>query len=98
MTQSAWPVAQADENHPVRAPEYGATAKGPKRVVLALGAYTLSRGQYPVMRGKQAVEDAACASFPGEEIEVVSIGAFGDFLTLLKPTVEDAKRLNLMKF
>jgi hypothetical protein len=78
-------------------PEFETTTKYPKRVVLALGAYTLSRGTDPVRRGWQAVEDAARASFSSEEIEVVSIDAFSGFPELFEPTVEDAKRLGLMK-
>jgi hypothetical protein len=73
------------------------TSMNPKRIVLALGAYTLSRSKDPVRRGRQAVEDAARASFPGEEIEVVSIDAFSSFPELFEPTVEDAKRLGLIK-
>jgi hypothetical protein len=65
--------------------------------VLALGAYTLSRGKDPVRRGRQAVEEAARASFPGEDIEVVSIAAFSNFSELFEPTVEDAERLGLTK-
>jgi hypothetical protein len=72
-------------------------AGNPKRIVLALGAYTLARGHNSVRRGRQAVEDAARASFSGEDIEVVSIATFGGFLELFEPTVDDAKRLGLMK-
>jgi hypothetical protein len=78
-------------------PEVPITPKDPKRVVLALGAYTLSRGANPIKRGRQAVEAAARSSFPGEDIEVVSIAAFSDFSELFEPTVDDAKRLGLMK-
>jgi hypothetical protein len=73
------------------------TAPYPKRVVLALGAYTLSREKSPIRRGRQAVENAARTSFPGEDIKVVSIAALGDFPELFEPTIDDAKRLGLMK-
>jgi hypothetical protein len=78
-------------------PEDEITPKDPKRIVLALGAYTLSRDRNPIRRGRQAVEDTARASFPSEDIEVVSIGASSNFPELFEPTVEDAKRLDLMK-
>jgi hypothetical protein len=72
-------------------------ARKPKRIVLALGAYTLLRDRSPVRRGRQAVEDAARASFSGEDVEVVSIAASDHFAELFEPTVEDARRLGLMK-
>jgi hypothetical protein len=78
-------------------PESSAMPTDLKRVVLAQGAYTLSRGHYPIRHGRQAIEDAARACFPDKDMEVVSIGGFIDFPELFEPTVEHANRHGLMK-